>query len=138
MVRIEGNETLRPFCLGETEVSVKQFRRCVEAKACRDFDAQFDFDAKKATWTHVDESLWRLDDCREERRFEKMPSRAFAWFENPREIDLAIPRDEQLEVPSKPLDRLGCKVDAVLRRSLDERLAERVATQRRAGARPTR
>ena len=35
MVRIEGNETLRPFCLGETEVSVKQFRRCVEAKAWR-------------------------------------------------------------------------------------------------------
>lgn len=57
MVRVEGNETLQPFCMGETEVSVKQFRRCVEAKACRDFDPQFDFDAKKATWTHVDESL---------------------------------------------------------------------------------
>jgi hypothetical protein len=58
MVRVEGNETLKPFCMGETEVSVKQFRRCVEAEACRDFDPNHDFDPKKgATWTQVDESL---------------------------------------------------------------------------------
>jgi hypothetical protein len=58
MVRVEGNETLQPFCMGETEVSVREFRRCVEAKACREFDLKWDFnDPKKATWLLGDESM---------------------------------------------------------------------------------
>lgn len=57
-VRVEGNETLQPFCMGETEVSVREFRRCVEAKACRDFDPKWDIDdPKKATWLLGDESM---------------------------------------------------------------------------------
>lgn len=51
MVRVEGNDTLAPFCMGETEVSVGEFRRCVEAGECRAPDPKWDFDIpKKATW----------------------------------------------------------------------------------------
>jgi hypothetical protein len=58
MVRIEGNDTLQPFCMGQTEVSVREFRRCVEAKKCRAFDLRWDFDdPKKATWLLGDESM---------------------------------------------------------------------------------
>ena len=58
MVRIEGNESLKPFCMGETEVSVREFRRCVEAGRCRAFDPTKDFhDETKATWLLGDESM---------------------------------------------------------------------------------
>lgn len=58
MVPVEGNETLPPFCIGETEVSVREFRRCVEAKACREFDLKWDIDdPTKATWLLGDESM---------------------------------------------------------------------------------
>lgn len=58
MVRIEGNETLKPFCMGETEVSVREFRRCVEAGKCRAFDPTTDFhDETKATWLLGDDSM---------------------------------------------------------------------------------
>lgn len=58
MVRVEGNDTLQPFCMGETEVSVREFRQCVEAGKCREFDSKWDFlDPKKATWLLGDESM---------------------------------------------------------------------------------
>lgn len=59
MVRIDGNETLAPFCMGETEVSVAEFRRCVAAGKCRDFDLKWDFrgDPQKATWILGDDSM---------------------------------------------------------------------------------
>ncbi len=55
MVRVDGNDTLSAFCIGQTEVSVAEFRRCVEAKRCRVFDPSADF-------THPDRATWLLGD----------------------------------------------------------------------------